>query len=46
VHNAEVLLQLAVVLASIAILTRIHLAWFAGLGMAMIGVVLGVLAIL
>jgi hypothetical protein len=45
-HNAEVLLQLAVVLSSIAILTRLHLAWFAGVAMAAVGIVLGVLAIL
>ena len=45
-HNAEVLLQLAVVLSSIAILTRLHAAWFAALAMAAGGVVLGVLAIL
>ena len=44
-HNAEVLLQLAVVLSSIAILTRIHLAWLAGLALSATGIVLGVLAI-
>jgi hypothetical protein len=41
---AEVLLQLAVVLSSIAILTRWHAPWFLGLALALAGVIAGTLA--
>jgi Domain of unknown function (DUF4337) len=40
---AEVLLQLAVVLSSIAILTRWHAPWFVGLALALAGVIAGAL---
>jgi hypothetical protein len=41
---AELLLQLAIVLSSIAILTRWHAPWFVSLGLALAGVVAGALA--
>jgi hypothetical protein len=40
-HLAEVLLQLAVVLSSIAILTRWHLPWFVGMALAAAGAIYG-----
>lgn len=40
-HLAEVLLQLAVVLSSIAILTRWHVPWFAGMFLALVGAIYG-----
>ena len=40
-HLAEVLLQLAVVLSSIAILTRWHMPWFVGMVLALGGAIYG-----
>ena len=45
-HLSEVLLQLGVVLSSIAILSRQHAVWFGGLALGAVGLVLGVLAFL
>jgi len=42
-HLAEVLLQLAVVLSSIAILTRWHLPWFVAMALALGGAIYGVM---
>jgi len=42
-HIAEVLLQLAVVLSSIAILTRWHVPWFVAMALAVMGTIYGAL---